>query len=291
MIGMCVAEAILWIALIFLFWKKKLYVRFPAMTAYLGLHVLTSPLLLTAMLFEGRPGYALFHSLYFYTQWGVYFSSAVLLYFICLEIFCAALSGFPGLMHFGVVIFRWVSVTAVLICLTSAPIVHITLRNLNWVCFSLARTISILELCLLAFLCLNLSGLRLSMRDYAFGLALGLGLLSANDFVVSVMVTYYGAPSELLSHIHEAVTLVSLAVWLVYFFLPEPARKPVVLPVNSALYRWNEIASALGHTGTQVAVQQPANSFFLSDVEKVVETVLQRTLPPTEADAENKSGH
>ena len=51
-----------------------------------------------------------------------------------------------------------------------------------------------------------------------------------------------------------------------------------MMPANSTIYRWNEIASALGHTGTQVAVQQPANSFFLTDVEKVVEKVLSRNL-------------
>jgi hypothetical protein len=32
-----------------------------------------------------------------------------------------------------------------------------------------------------------------------------------------------------------------------------------------------------GPSGTQVAVQQPANSFFLTDVEKVVEEVLTGT--------------
>jgi hypothetical protein len=48
--------------------------------------------------------------------------------------------------------------------------------------------------------------------------------------------------------------------------------------VNSTIYRWNEIASALGHPGTQVAVPQPANSFFLTDVENVVEKVLSRNL-------------
>jgi hypothetical protein len=52
----------------------------------------------------------------------------------------------------------------------------------------------------------------------------------------------------------------------------------MTMPVNSTIYRWNEIASALGHTGTQVAVQQPANSFFLTDVEKVVDKVLNRSL-------------
>ena len=70
----------------------------------------------------------------------------------------------------------------------------------------------------------------------------------------------------------------TLGTWVVYCVMPEPVRKPVVMPVNSTIYRWNEIASALGHPGTQVAAQQQANSFFLSDVESVVEKVLARNM-------------
>ena len=73
------------------------------------------------------------------------------------------------------------------------------------------------------------------------------------------------------------MVLVTIGIWVAYCALPEPVRKPVVVPANSTIYRWNEIASALGHTGTQVAVVQPASSFFLTDVEKVVDKVLTRT--------------
>ncbi len=47
------------------------------------------------------------------------------------------------------------------------------------------RSVSILELCLLAFLCLSMNALRLSARDMAFGIALGFGLMSANDFILA----------------------------------------------------------------------------------------------------------
>ena len=63
-----------------------------------------------------------------------------------------------------------------------------------------------------------------------------------------------------------------------YSILPEPARKPILIPASSTIYRWNEIASALGHTGTQVALQQPANEYFLSDVERLVERALARNM-------------
>jgi hypothetical protein len=85
--------------------------------------------------------------------------------------------------------------------------------------------------------------------------------------------------------VYESVILATLGAGAIYFALPEPARKPVVIPASSTIYRWNEIASALGHTGTQVAVQQePANSFFLTDVERVVEKVLTRSLKGSESE-------
>jgi hypothetical protein len=70
--------------------------------------------------------------------------------------------------------------------------------------------------------------------------------------------------------VYESVILVLLGIWVAYCAVPEPARQPLVMPVNSTILRWNEIASALGHTGTQVAVQ-PAGGFVLTDVERVVE--------------------
>jgi hypothetical protein len=63
------------------------------------------------------------------------------------------------------------------------------------------------------------------------------------------------------------------------------ARSPFTVPPGSAIYRWDQIASALGYKGTQVAVQ-PSSSFFLVNVEKVVEkAVAAKKLQETEGDA------
>jgi hypothetical protein len=143
----------------------------------------------------------------------------------------------------------------------------------------------VLELCLLAFLCLSMNALRLSIRDMSFGIALGFGMMSANDFVFAALIPRTPSMTFSLQFIYEAVILVSLAIWVAYCALPEAARKPLMMPANSTIYRWNEIASALGHTGTTIAVQQPANSFFLTDVEKVVEKVLTRNLKGRESES------
>jgi low temperature requirement protein LtrA len=152
------------------------------------------------------------------------------------------------------------------------------------ICYGLMRSVSVLELCLLAFLCLSMNALRMSVRDMAFGIALGFGIMSTSDFVLSFWSSRLTSANDPVQFLCEALLLAALGIWLVYCFVPEPAPRPVLMPASSAIYRWNEIASALGHTGTKVAVQQPANSFFLSDVERVVEKVLARNMRGRESE-------
>jgi hypothetical protein len=142
----------------------------------------------------------------------------------------------------------------------------------------------VLELCLLAFLCLSMNALRLSPRDMAFGIALGFGIMSTSDFVISSWISKVASANDPVQFLSESLMLAALGTWVVYCLLPEPAPKPVLMAANSTIYRWNEIASALGHTGTKVAIQQPANSFFLSDVERVVEKVLARNMKGQESE-------
>jgi hypothetical protein len=130
-----------------------------------------------------------------------------------------------------------------------------------------------------------MNALRLSVRDLAFGISLGFGVMSSNDFVFATLTARFASLTAPLQFVYESLILVSLGTWVAYCALPEPVRKPLVMPVNSTIYRWNEIASALGHTGTQVAVPQPANSFFLTDVENVVEKVLNRNLKRRESES------
>jgi hypothetical protein len=123
-----------------------------------------------------------------------------------------------------------------------------------------------------------MNAIRLSIKDLAFGMALALGFMSANDLIMALFANLHAGLTTPLQFAYESVILVSLGIWVAYCALPETARKPIVMPAGSAIYRWNEIASALGNPGTQVAVQQPANRFFLSEVELVVEKVLTRNL-------------
>jgi hypothetical protein len=278
-------EFLLSAVLAFLFWKKKLHRRFPAMGAYLGLRVASTPVLVLLMTGQGGAWGRYWFVIYFFIFWTVYLASTVLIFFICMEVFRSVLSSLPGLLKFGIVIFRWAILASVIVTFSTISFAHLSIMLIPDVAFALMRSVSILELCLLAFLCLSMNALRLSVRNMAFGLALGFGLMSANDLIGASLFSHNISLTAPVQFFYESVILLALGTWVVYCAVPEPACQPVVLPVNSTIYRWNEIASALGHTGTQVAVRQPANSFFLTDVENVVDRVLSRNLKGQESES------
>ena len=285
MSAMSVAEFSLWALIGFLFWRRKMHRRFQYMATYLCLRVASMPMLLAAYYVSSQPWGRSYYRVYFYTYWTVYVASAVLLLMVCVEVFRSALSALPGLMKIGILIFRWAILVSVVLTFSSISLVHRGLSAVPDIAVALMRSVSVLELCLLAFLCLSMNALRLSIRDVAFGIALGFGLMSANDFVFAALIPRTVSMTATLQFVYEAMILVSLAVWVVYCVMPEAVRKPLMMPANSTIYRWNEIASALGHTGTQVAVQQSTGSFFLTDVEKVVEKVLTRNLKGRESES------
>jgi hypothetical protein len=280
---MGVVEFLLSASLGFLFWRRKLSVKFPAMGLYLLLRIVSTPV--EILLFNGNsivPSQVWLIS-YFYTFYAVYIVSAVILFFVCIEIFRSALAALPGLMKFGVVIFRWAALVSLIVTFSTVPFARRGFMVLPDIAHSLMRSVSILELCLLAFLCLCMNALRLSPRNVAFGLSFGFGLMAANDFIHVMLASRFTSLTEPLQFVYEGGVLFALGLWTAYCAAPEPATQPVVMQANSTIYRWNEIASALGHTGTQVAVQH-SNSFFLTDVEKVVDKVLTRYLKSHESE-------
>jgi len=280
-----IAEFGLWAALAFVFWSKNLDRRFPAMGAYLGLRLVSTPVLFFFFYGQARHWFNN-HAFvcYFFAYWAVYIASAVLIFFICQEVFRSALSAFTGLQRLGIMVFRWAALVSAFASLSTLSFEHIHTLIIPDIASRLMRSVSILELCLLAFLCLSMNALRLPARSLTFGIALGFGMMCSDDFIVVSLMSRNTSLTAPLQFAYESIFLASLGIWIVYASLPATARQPVMIPANSMLFRWNEIASALGHTGTQVAVQQPASGFFLSDVEKVVEDVLTRNLKGRESE-------
>ncbi len=277
---MCVAEFALWAVLGFLFWTRKFHHRFPAVGVYLALHLAAMPVFL--LLLYGQFLHRLENVLilsYAAVYWAVYLASAVILYFVCIEVFRSALSGFSGLQKLGTVIFRWAVLASVIVSLSTLSFAHPPVCIVRDISFRLMHSVSILELCLLGFLCLSMNALRLSVRDLAFGIALGFGLMSSTDFVLGSIISKNPSLTSPLQIVAELVILMSLGVWITYVALPEKVRKPVMLPASSTLFRWNEIATALGYS-TQVVVQ-PASGLALTNIEAVLARNLENRVSET----------
>jgi hypothetical protein len=278
------------VVLAYLFWNRGLTRRYPAMAAYLGLNLASCMLSLANIVTPNWLGFVPF-DLNAYIFKALFVVSNILLYFICQEVFRSALSPFSGLMKFGMVAFHWVVLVSLIVGLSTIHIDRSLLSSganlshlITVIGSGLIRSLTILELSLLAFLCLTMGALRLSARDAAFGISLGFGVLSASDFISSTLTTAFPATTSSIQNGTEIVLLMVVCIWIAYFALPDNSRKTMVIPVNSTIYRWNEIATALGHSGTRVAARQTANGFFLSDVERVVEMVLARNLKSNESE-------
>jgi hypothetical protein len=288
MSAMNASEFLLWAVLAYFFWSKGLHRRFPAMGCYLTLRAVSTPILMLVLHEESQPwGQAsqiILGKIYYFGFFATYLAAVVLLFFICIEVFRSALAAFPGITKLAIVIFRWAAVVSVIVSLSSISYTNRGIHLIADVSYGLMHSVSVLELCLLAFLCLSMNALRLTVRDLSFGIALGFGVLSSGDFILASWISRVVSFNDPVQFIYESLILATLSIWMVYCILPEPVRKPILMPANSTIYRWNEIASALGHTGTRVAVQQPANSFFLSDVERVVERVLARNMKGRESE-------
>jgi hypothetical protein len=222
--------------------------------------------------------------IYFVVWWASYLALTALLFLGCLDAYRQAMAPLPGLARMGTTIFRWAAVASILITATTFTSIASGPRMFQYLSLQAMRCVSSAELCMVALLLLSMKAIGLSPRCRPFGVTLGLGIMAAVDCAqaTATAASMQFASSLTFQAAIEVTVIATLGLWIAYGALPEPARKTVTVPVNSAIYKWDQIASALGHKGTQVAVQ-PSPSFFLVDVEKVVERAFVRTLKGKES--------
>jgi hypothetical protein len=275
------AEPILLAVALIALLRSREQKRFPALFAYVALR-LGSTVVLHFLLQVHRfvtIDNASAYAFYFYTYWASYIAGAVVVFLVIQELFQFAMEPFPGLKWLGTISFRWVAgisfVAAMAAMLTPGGKGD---RFLLAVVAQLMRCESIFILSLLLFLLIAAGKLGLSYRSRVFGISFGFGIMAASDLALSAAFLRFthNMMTSTLSVVTTCSSLLTLAVWSAYFLQREPARQAAVLDPSSHLGRWNEIATSLGQSGGRVpvAVTAPANSFFLQDVEKVVDRIL-----------------
>jgi hypothetical protein len=272
-----------WLNLMVLLAALKMGVRkrFPAMVFYLYLRLFSGILLLgilNANYFSSISPHA--QSLaYICCFWPSYIAGAVAIVLVVQEIFMELTRPILGLQRFGLIAFRWVAAASVVIALGT---IFLPGRGsgalFSLIAVQVMRCASVMELCLLTFLGLTIHSLGRSFRSPLFGIGLGLGIQAFAEMVSSGIIAHEQKLDSPANCFLEIVTLMVFMLWTAYFLLPEPVseKRPATLPVTSPLIRWNEIAKALGHSTPHVAIGQPAQTFFLQDVEKVVDKILTK---------------
>lgn len=293
-----IAEPFLLLAVFVIFLRANLGRRLPAMRNYLGFRV-GSAVVLEAIL-QAHHVIPISNTIqcyaYFYAYWGSYLTGAVLIFLAIREVYGVLMEPVPQLRKLGMMAFRWVlAISAIIAAIigisASVAPVHTFTQRLVYTAQLALNSVSVLELCLLAFIALTIHSLGRSFRSPIFGIALGFGLQAASNFVIISVVHWRN--SQIWSPANfflEAITIVVLATWGTYFLVPQRVaeREAQYVPSPSPLIRWNDVAQALGHSTPRVAAGA-STGFFLQDVERVVDRVLARNNSPV-AKTESKVG-
>jgi hypothetical protein len=265
-----------------IFMRRKAYQRYPAFCAFLscrlGVYVVLS-LILRAVRFGILDKYVAYTT-YYYIFWIGYLAGAAMAFLVIQSVFSNVIEPFPGLRRFGMIGFRWATATSVLIAVVMSIFPAGLNQNLLVVATSgIMRCMSILELCLLAFILLSMQTLRLSLKSKEFGIALGLAMIASAELAGSAFAFGHSTMASVANYASQVVVTLAAAVWAVSFLRPTVERQAIRLAESSPLHRWNEVAKALVEPAPQVSLGPlPQVTFFLQDVEKAVDKVMERNL-------------
>ncbi len=184
-------------------------------------------------------------------------------------IYRLAMAPLQGLQRLGMLVFRWAAAVSLAVTLGLAFGPHITAsRFIVRFVAQLQQTSSILTLCLLLFVCFAIRPMGLSYRSRIFGASLGLGMLATTNLVVSAWIAS-GRQLYSVVNIGNGIAIcAAFCVWGVYFAIPEPKRRMIILPTTSPFLRWNQISQALGDEPGYVAIAGvPPEMFADAEIE------------------------
>jgi hypothetical protein len=235
-------------------WRSGELRRFRPLTYFLsvkGVGTIVGTFLLTNHLMEAHHKW----KAYFYVDWSLVILEAVFCLLTIYSVYQTAMAPMKGLRWLGSVVFRWVAGASFLVALALSIGPHVqTERLIMLVATEFQRTASILTLCLLLFVCFAVKPLGLTYRSRIFGIMVGIGILSTIGLIESSWLLNLKTVYTWISFLQAIAVFSALAIWAVYFIIPEPKRRFILLPTTSPFHKWNEISLALGADPGYVAV-------------------------------------
>jgi len=248
----------------FLIGRKGPRKQFAALLALVAVTAFETASTIPLMFFRKYTGLdkILNYKLLFYTHWICTGIETFLIIAVVYGVFRSAIAPLPGLHRIGKVVFRWVTVVSAIVALSIAFGPH-TVEKGDAFIMAFANIVgrfeegvSILILCLLLFVCFATKPLGLAYRSRVFGVALGLGIFATVTLVQSAWLATTQAQS-IYAPVYAYSTLgacAAFSVWGMYFALPEPERKMILLPTTSPYHFWNRLSEALGDNPGHVAL-------------------------------------
>jgi len=280
-----------YVAAVFIY--KRVWGKFSLLFVLIALRAVTGSILIPLLFFRKDLGIPLpvAYDTYYVTAWVSGIVQALLLIGIIYHVYREAMRPLQGLQRIGTIIFRWVAVVSVAVSIAIAAGPHSRGTTLVDITTAVAPQIQqgvfVLTLCLLLFVCFAIRPLGLTFRSRIFGVALGLGVTATTFLAQAAWLATSGAHS-LYSPIYlvgTVGTLVSVCIWGVYFVLPEPERKMILLPTTSPFFTWNRISEALGDEPGYVAIAGFKPQMLAAAELKVLSSTTHKAdrLPPATA--------
>lgn len=215
---------------------KKMWKKFPLFLSYCVSNLVLNIVLYVIHASKWQ------RSIYFEAYWlteavGLFLGVAVVY-----EIFNHLLTPYPALRKLAGQIFQGVIIVlALLACIVvySQPSGD---KNHMQAAFLLVEQVCrIIEVGLLLFLFVFASAFGLHWRQYAFGIAVGLGIFATVELVALTMRIQFGTTANSVFNIVRTFSFnSSLLIWIGYILAPELAARPAEVPKRAQLEQWNK---------------------------------------------------
>lgn len=212
-----IAPHILQAVILMLMIRRNLHKQFPIFLLYTAFELFQFLVLLTVFIHSGsladeryRGAFAL----------GTAVSTA-LRFGIIYEIFTEVFRNYKALGELGRVLFRWATIILLLIGVALAGTHGNGPDGFLLIVPILDRTVSFMQCGLLLFLFLFSRYFALSWRNYAFGIALGFGILASLELANSAIRSQIAAGSYLLDNLGMATYHCCVIIWIFYLVTPE----------------------------------------------------------------------
>jgi len=168
--------------------------------------------------------------------------SIVLRFAVINEIFSNAFRIYPGIWELSRLLFRWAAV--LLFCIAAVVSAYSAGEDI-YPLFAgihvLNRAVSLLQAGMLVFLFLFSSYFGLSWKNFAYGIALGLGVFSSVSLAIEAIRIWVGPATR--NYIFDIVTMGTyhgcVLIWLLYLVSQEPARDTSEALPRGNLEHWN----------------------------------------------------